>query len=133
MKTNLKINRELEEKCECCGAELIEEKRNFEDEILAVTVCAICRYYNWILPSEYFVKEDKELFEKSNAWAEAESLKILEEHGLLMIFDFSEPAKLQLGENLEQIKSSLLEICKILDSWYVYISKVGNGIKITIK
>lgn len=127
------MERELEEKCEKCGSEVIEEKRSFGDEMLAVTVCPICHFYNWILPSEYFVEEDDELFEKSDAWAKAESQKILEEHELLMTLDFSKPAKLQLEENFELIKPYLLKICKILDSWSVYISQFENGIKIAIK
>ncbi len=124
--------RELLETChDCSFEEIIEEKRDYKGELLAVSVCPVCHCFDWILPEDWINEEDDETLELTREWAEQESMKMLKERNIYYDIHFSEASKLILyEENIDSIRQKTLELCKILDTNKANIGKHGQGIKI---
>ncbi len=126
--------RELLETChDCSFEEIIEEKRDYKGELLAVSVCPICHCYDWILPEEWD-EEDDETFDLTSEWAKEESQKILKEHKLFYKIEFSEPARLLLIEYdlTDKIRKPIIELCDLFNIHYAYLNQHRKGIKITL-
>ncbi len=126
--------REFYSQClECSYEETIEEKRDYNGELLAVQVCPICHFYDWTLPLNWDGK-DEEVLELTNEWAKEESQKMLKEHNLFYKIEFSEPAKQLLIESdlMNKIKKPIIELCELFDTDYVYVSQYRKGIKISL-
>jgi len=126
--------RELQEKCNECSYEgTIEEKRDYEGELLAVSVCPVCHCYDWMLPKEWD-KEDEETLNLTSEWAKEESQKILREHNLFYKIEFSEPARILLIEYdlTDKIKKPIIELCELFDTNHAYINQHRKGIKISL-
>lgn len=127
--------RELQEKClECSYDGIIEEKRDYKGELLAVAVCPVCHCFDWILPEDWYEKEDEETRDLTREWAEQESIKILKEHKLFYDIAFSEPAKQLLKELdlTDKIKKPIIELCDLFNIHYAYVNQHRKGIKITL-
>ncbi len=125
--------RELLETChDCSFEEIIEEKRDYKGELLAVAVCPVCHFYNWILPEEWD-EEDEETFDLTSEWAEEESQKILKEHDLFYKIAFSKPAMQLLIELdlMDKIKAPIMELCDIFNVHYAYVNRYQKGIQIS--
>lgn len=124
----------LMEKCRECGyEETIEENRDYNSETLVVSVCPMCRTYDWEMPSEYD-EEDIDLLERIREWAHEESIKMLKEHDLYYTIRFSEPARFLLSEYgiINGLKEHLIELCKFLGTDTAYIVQHEKGIKIEL-
>ncbi len=126
------MSRELNEECNDCGYEpVIEEKRDYKGEPLAVSVCPICHCFDWMLPLDWD-EEDNETLELTGEWAEHESIKILKERNIYYDIHFSDASELVLHEkDIDEIRIKTLELCKILNTNKANIGKHGQGIKIT--
>lgn len=125
--------RELESQClECDYEGTIEEKRDYKGELLAVSVCPVCHFCNWMLPKDWYDEEDDETLDLTQEWAEKESIKILKERNIYYDIHFSEASELILyEENVDDIRQKTLELCKILNTNKANIGKQGHGIRIT--
>ena len=124
--------REFHEKCNECPYEgTIEEKREYEGQLLAVAVCPVCHAFDWMLPKEWD-EEDKETLDLTREWAEQESIKMLKEHDLFYNIAFSEPAKQLLIELdlLDKTKKPIIELCDLFNIHYAYVQKYQKGIRI---
>uniref|UniRef100_A0A6M3M970 Uncharacterized protein n=1 Tax=viral metagenome TaxID=1070528 RepID=A0A6M3M970_9ZZZZ len=129
-----KETRELQEKClECSYEETIEEKRDYKGELLAVAVCPVCHFYDWMLPKDWD-EEDYETLDLTNEWAKEESQKMLKEHDLFYKIEFSEPAKQLLVESdlMDKIKKPIRELCDLFNIHYAYVNQHRKGIKIRL-
>jgi len=126
--------RELQEKChECPCEETIEEKRDYQGELLAVSVCPACHCYDWMLPKEWD-EENDETLNLTSEWAKEESQKILREHNLFYDIAFSEPARILLIEYdlTDKIKKPIIELCDLFGIRYAYVNQHRKGIKISL-
>ncbi len=126
--------REFYVKClECDYEGTIEEKRDYNGELLAVSVCPICHFYDWTLPKDWDGEDDK-ILDLTNEWAKEESQKILKEHNLFYKIEFSEPAKQLLIESdlMDKIKKPIIELCELFDTHHAYVSQHRKGIKIRL-
>lgn len=130
-----KETRELESQClECDYEGTIEEKRDYKGELLAVSVCPVCHFCNWMLPKDWYDEEDDETLDLTNEWAKEESQKMLKEHNLFYKIVFSEPAKILLTELdlMDEIKKPIIELCDLFDIHYAYVNQYRQGIKISL-
>ncbi len=123
--------REFQSQCSECPFEgTIEEKRDYKGELLAVAVCPVCHFYDWMLPKDWD-EEDEETLDLTQEWAKQESIKILKERSIYYDIHFSEASKLiLLEENIDEIRHTMLELCKILNTNKVTIGKHRHGIRI---
>ncbi|MCK4698646.1 MAG: hypothetical protein KAT53_10160 [Dehalococcoidia bacterium] len=123
--------REFYEKCNECSFEgTIEEKRDYNGELLAVSVCPVCHGFDWMLSANWD-EEDSETLDLTKEWAEQESIKILKERNIYYDIRFSKASKLILhDENINDIRQKTLELCKILNTNKADIGKHRHGIKI---
>jgi len=127
--------RELQEKClECSYEGTIEEKRDYNGELLAVAVCPVCHCYDWMLPSNWD-EEDEETLDLTKEWAKEESQKMLKEHKLFYKIEFSEPAKQLLiySDLTDKIKKPIIELCDLFDTNCAYVQQYRKGIKISLE
>ncbi|MBA7683147.1 hypothetical protein ES703_91505 [subsurface metagenome] len=126
--------RELHEKCNECDFEgIIEEKRDYNGELLAVSVCPVCHCYDWMLPKEWD-EEDNETLDLTNEWAKEESQEMLKEHNLFYNITFSEPARILLIEYdiLDKVRKPIIELCDVFNIHYAYVTQRLKGIKINL-
>lgn len=126
--------REFYDKCLECDCEgTVEEKRDYNGELLAVVVCPICQFYDWMLPKDWN-EEDTETFELTNEWAMKESQKILKENNLFYQIEFSEPAKQTLIELdlMDEIKKHIIGLCDLFNVHYASVNRYRKGIKISL-
>jgi len=127
--------REFYEKCSSCSFEgIIEEKRDYNGELLAVSVCPVCHFYDWMLPKDWD-EEDKETLDLTDNWAKEESQKMLKEHNLFYKIVFSKPAKQLLIESdlMDKIKEPIIELCDLFTINYAYVTQRRKGIKISLE
>ncbi|MCK4784523.1 MAG: hypothetical protein KAV87_12280 [Desulfobacteraceae bacterium] len=126
--------REFYEKCSECSFEgTIEEKRDYNGELLAVSVCPVCHFYDWMLPKDWD-EEDNETLDLTEKWAKGESQKMLKEHDLFYKIEFSEPAKqllIDLGL-MVKIKKPIMKLCDLFNIHYAYVNQYRKGIKISL-
>jgi len=126
--------RELHETCNECSFEgIIEEKRDYKGELLAVAVCPVCHCYDWMLPKEWD-EEDNETLDLTSEWAKDESQKILKERNIFYKIQFSRPAKQILIEYelTDKIKKPIIELCELFDTNYAYVNQHRKGVKISL-
>ncbi len=126
--------RELQEKClECSYEEIIEEKRDYNGELLAVAVCPVCHFYDWMLPKDWD-EEDEETLDLTSEWAKEESQKMLKEHNLFYKIEFSEPAERTLIELelMEDTKKHIIALCDLFNVHYASVNRYRRGIKISL-
>jgi len=126
--------RELQENCPNCLFEgILEEKREYEGELLAVSVCPVCYFYDWMLPEDWD-EEDTETLDLTGEWAKEESKKMLKERELFYKIEFSEPARQVLihAGLMVKIRKPIIELCDLFDINYAYLNQYRNGIKISL-
>ena len=127
--------REFYSKCVGCDYEgTVEEKRDYNGELLAVAVCPVCHFYDWMLPKDWD-EEDNETLDLTQEWAREESQKILKEHNLFYRIEFSEPAEKVLIELdlMDGVKKHIIELCDLFDVHYASVNQYRRGIKISLE
>jgi len=125
----MSLKRELEETCPLCHAELIEEKREYKGESLAVAVCPSCHYLDWIVPeSEMGIDAEYDL--PSQAWAEEQAENVLREHDLWFNIHYSEV--LELNRHLPRIRLAVEQLCLSLGAKTAEVGQYKTGLKIIL-
>ncbi len=127
--------REFYEKCHECSFEgTVEEKRDYNGELLAVAVCPVCHFYDWMLPKDWD-EEDEETLYLTTEWAREESQKILKERNLFYKIEFSKPAKQTLIELdlMDAIKKHIIALCDLFNVNYASVNRYRKGIKISLR
>lgn len=130
--------RELELICNnlSCKGEVIEEKREYKGEKLAVSVCPFCGSFDWILPSSAFDKNGDlkdEALEMTTKWAREESWMILKEHNLYYRINFSSQAmELLEGREIEaqRVEAILRTLCDVFETRSASAGKQGAGFRV---